>query len=61
MKLYTMDFGWAGMIAVVANSKEEAITLMRGNHPDANDDLNKEQIEERDIVPGLVISNLGDL
>lgn len=57
MKVYVADFGWAGSIVVIATSEEEARNMMK-------DQCNYEDgcvITVKDIAPGLVHANYGDL
>ena len=57
MKLYFMDCSWAGSIAVVSSSKEEARKLMK----QCENYLKEYPIGEYEIVEGLTLCNVGDL
>ncbi len=56
LKIYAVDWGWAGSIVVVAESKEEAKKII-----ESVDNLYNERdtIEEHEIK-GFVFNNLGD-
>ncbi len=56
LKLYVIDYGWAGVSVVVADSLENAKVFFR-------ETLNYDErdiIEETDIKPGIVSENMGD-
>ncbi len=57
MQLYYMDCGWAGCIAVWASSEIEARDMMKEV---ANYDESR-PVEVKQLVPGIIICNLGDM
>jgi len=57
MKIYVLDRGVYGMIAVVAESEDHARTLMRGCENYVEDAA----LEEHSIASGLCLCNLGDM
>lgn len=57
MHIYVQDHGWAGCIVVIADSEEEARTMMVG---EPNYEA-KHGLQVLDICKGLVIANLGDM
>lgn len=66
MKIYNMDYGWAGCDVVIAENKFDAakIIIEQGNNRYCftMDTIDKliEQLVESDIVNGYVFSNYGD-
>lgn len=56
MKIYIQDLGVYGCIVVIAETPDEARTFMVSEY---NYDPDK-PIEEKEITPGFVFSNLGD-
>lgn len=57
MKIYVLDRGVYGMIAVVAESEEHARALMRG----CENYVEGAALEEHAITSGLCLCNLGDM
>ena len=58
MKIYRQDNGWRGSVVVIADSKEEAIKMMKKKK--VFDYETEEEIEEYEIVSGLILVDYGD-
>lgn len=58
MNIYRQSNGWRGSVIVVADSKEEAIKMMKKEK--VFDEETEEEIEEYEIVPGLILVDYGD-
>lgn len=58
MKLYTIDFGWEGGAAVIAESKEKAIELFKSHFGDTISHEHLNPIQEHE--PNTVVEFLGD-
>ncbi len=56
MKLYVQDHGWAGCLVVIAYSEVEARMYMEGRYNYAP----LKEVDEMEIVCGLLIENTGD-
>lgn len=54
------DNYWQGCIVAVANSKEEAYELMKDQY-NFDEKSKPEDLDEFEIVPGLVLTCLGDI
>jgi hypothetical protein len=66
MKIYTMDFGSYGAIAVIEESEDKARALINSLRPPkyqySTDDGKEPELQVHDIVPGAVlVNNRGDL
>jgi len=59
LKVYVKDYGWRGSTVVIAESREEAVEMMRGTY-NFDKDLKAEDLEEYEITPGVVWEDLGD-
>lgn len=59
LKIYIKDYGWRGSTIVVAESREDALEMMRGTY-NFDADLKAEDLEENEIVSGVVWEDLGD-
>lgn len=60
LKLFAIDFGWAGGAAVLAESKEKAFELFKEQVGyGCDEDVTLEEIQE--IEPGTVFQALGDI
>lgn len=57
LKLYEVQFGWAGCAAVVAHSEEEARQYFKNMHYYYEDDS---EVFVHDIASGVSVVNLGD-
>lgn len=56
LKLYLQDYGVYGCTIVAAENQEQAREMLQGTY---NYDSDKE-IEEIEVVPGIILENLGD-
>ena len=56
LKVYVQDMGWAGVLAVIASSKEEGEDLIGESYWSREGD----DIEELPIQPGWIVENSGD-
>lgn len=56
-RIYVQDHGWAGVIAAVAETEEEAREYMKSEYNYAP----SEPLEEVEIKPGMILVNIGDL
>lgn len=59
MKIYTIDMGWRGAIAVVASSKEEAFEIAKEEAAYCLP-ASAEEFEEHEIAKGIVVNCAGD-
>jgi len=56
MKIYIQDHGVFGVLVAIAENEEQARDFMEGS-------INyspKVELEERDLIPGLIVENYGD-
>lgn len=60
MKVYTLDHSYDGSVVVIAETKEQALELMKNEHP-RTDDNDFARIEEHEILCGFSFSNFGDM
>jgi len=61
LKIYTLDSTWAGLIVVVATSREAARECMKRNRAyNYSRDVIDKEIEEYEIVDGFFYENRGD-
>jgi len=64
MKIYSIDWGWAGSATCVAESVEEAAEIFRVERETRlnayNNQIDIKSIMEHEIVKGLVHYNIGD-
>lgn len=59
MKIYVVDAGWQGAVAIVADNREEAFEIAQTNGvyylPDDADEF-----EEHEFVKGVIVDCAGD-
>lgn len=59
MKIYTIDAGWRGAVAIVADSKEEAFEMAKEKAAYCSPET-PDEFEEHEIEKGLVLDCAGD-
>lgn len=60
MKIYAIDWGWAGSATCIANSIEEAIEIFKTECSESFCDSDINNIKEQPVVIGLIHYNMGD-